>query len=353
MHGDKRSQGCELCEGGDGYPYKFVCKNGGWEKVMCDNGTFCTEMGRCQAQCQPYVGQLLEVNCSKYLKPEEDWPITDWDILLLSVYVLEERQMFDRDIPFTLRIFALNSAILNGVCLTVSLLKLISDKIWITKALQAYQDANVKAWCLSTNYVTWHEATDYIFPLPVLFCLQYYVFNQGIKYYLIIEIIFEAVVFIFEIAATLFAFIAYVRIHFKLKTLMTDKSDINALGAAVVQSICPNIILFIFFIYDLNNWYLPIYKEKVDARINAVFGNYNTDDDHFFTFLKTFEILMEFAKKYITLLKPFMESCLILLLMPPFRNEILFHIRKLPWLKKDEVQNISQTSVNAISIRFN
>uniref|UniRef100_A0A914Q2Q1 Chitin-binding type-2 domain-containing protein n=1 Tax=Panagrolaimus davidi TaxID=227884 RepID=A0A914Q2Q1_9BILA len=53
MHGDKRSQGCELCEGGDGYPYKYRCKNGVWEKVMCDNGTFCTEMGRCQAECQP------------------------------------------------------------------------------------------------------------------------------------------------------------------------------------------------------------------------------------------------------------------------------------------------------------
>uniref|UniRef100_A0A914Q1D2 Uncharacterized protein n=1 Tax=Panagrolaimus davidi TaxID=227884 RepID=A0A914Q1D2_9BILA len=182
MHGDKRSQGCELCEGGDGYPYKYRCRNGVWEKVMCDNGTFCTEMGRCQAECQPYIGQLIEVNCSKYLKPNEDWPITEWDILLLSVYVLEERQMFDRDvfkidffiqmpiyilsyipmiiIPFTLRIFAINSVILNGICLTISLLKLICDKIWITAALQAYQDLNVKAWCLSTNYVTWHEATD-------------------------------------------------------------------------------------------------------------------------------------------------------------------------------------------------
>ena len=59
QHGDKRSQGCELCEGGDGYPYYFVCQNGDWNKIYCDNSTFCTETGRCTAECLPCKSSIV------------------------------------------------------------------------------------------------------------------------------------------------------------------------------------------------------------------------------------------------------------------------------------------------------
>ena len=54
-----------------------------------------------------------------------------------------------------------------------------------------------------------------LLPLPVLFVLQFYVYHQGLQATLIIEIIFAALVFIFEIVATFISLIAYVRIHYK------------------------------------------------------------------------------------------------------------------------------------------